>query len=491
MAAPTLHLDLNRNTVEHGKFLRAELYAVTAGADLQTLDLSPLRRLFGVVLREDPDWVEDRRWPKQQVQRLRMRLYPLQPGTVTLPSLQLAGLRSEARSIQVSEGGFKGSAIHFSSHASTTNPWQRQQIILSAEVSTSQAFVRLAVPDDWRPAGFEVVPLPMSSRPAQTGSGSVLGIGWALFPLLPGKHKLRPPAIEYRVSGRSARRYYPAALTLSVKPLPPYVPPTMPVGRITLQSDITPPGYLPTDALAWWTLRIKANALLPRWLPTLQDQIQSNDSLQFLTAKTSRATAADQTGVHGSLTLQMPFKPLSAGRTALPQLSIDYFDPTSGRLRRLQLEPSQRWVYPPAAVWPLAILLMLAVLWLLLQIAASGRRRWQRAAARRQLLKAMASEPDPLLLRAGLKRLATLDGLPQNQSLQQWGRQWRGRYQTEDGFDGLIQQLSDACYRGAGSSGADYAGLRSRLIQQLRRPRLHRYRRKWLTPGSAPPAAPL
>jgi len=484
MAAPTLHLDINKRVVEHGKSLRAELYAVAADADLQTLDLSALRRLFGVELREDPDWVEDRRWPGEQVQRLRMKLYPLAAGEVIIPSLQLAGLRSETHRIQVREGNFKGSGIRFSSRATTTKPWQRQQIILWTEVSTSQPFVRLAVPGDWHPPGFEVVPLPLSTRPASTGTGSVLGIGWALFPLLPGAQTLRAPAIEYRVSGRTERRYYPPPLTLSVKPLPPYVPPTMPVGRITLESDITPAGYLPTAALAYWALSVKADALMPRWLPTLQDQIGSDDSLQFLTTETTRATAADRNGVHGSLTLQLPFKPLSIGRTALPRLSIDYFDPASGRLRRLQLDPAQRWVYPAAAVWPLAILLLLAVLWLLLQIVQTGRLRRQQAVARRGLLKEMASEPDPLLFRGKLKQLATLDSLPENLSLRQWGRQWRGRYRCDDGFDGLVQQLSDACYRGNGSAG--YPQIRARLIQQLGRPRLRKRLRKRLFRGQAP-----
>ena len=75
-AAPGLYLTLDKTTLEQGRFIRAQVFAVDVGVDLQRLDLTPLQQQFGVEVGDDPDWVDDERWPNAQVQRLRLKLYP-------------------------------------------------------------------------------------------------------------------------------------------------------------------------------------------------------------------------------------------------------------------------------------------------------------------------------------------------------------------------------------------------------------------------------
>jgi hypothetical protein len=480
--AAGLHLLLTKTRVEYGKALRAELFLVGADSDdqagrqpidLEQIDLAPVRERFGIVTRDDPDWVEDRRWPGEEVQRLRMRLYPLTTGKLTIPSLNLGGLQTKAQVIEVRPAAIDGHQITFHRHLSTTEPWQRQQVILWTEVSTPEAFVRLTVDEDWQPPGFDLVPLPLTKHPSPTGQGNILGIGWLLFPLLPGEHHLDPPAIGYRVSGHIERRFYPGITTLQVKALPPYVPPTMPVGRPTLVSRVEPSGPLPTGSLAYWNLSLSSDALPPRRLPPIRGQIrgqgQSSDELTFLAEKVERTTTPDQQGIHGSLRLQYPFKPLRNGRLQLPELQLDWFDPETGRLQRLHHQAPRPWVYHQQGLWLLAAGLLLVVGWLLWRLIGLVTRSWRRRSAHRRLMAAMAQESSPYGLRLRLRQLAKLEGWTDNLSLQQWSLRWRHFYKVDDDFDEVIGRLSDSCY--SGQVGPEFRQTRARLIGLLGRRR--------------------
>ena len=467
-----LHLQINKSTLELGKRLNVDLFAVGSKADLKKIDLKPLHTLFAMETPDDPERIADDRWPFDEVQRLRLRLYPRQLGKLTIPSLKLGKLHSKPQPIEVIKGMVKGEAIDFNFTLSNQNPWQRQQVILWVEVTTPQPFANLSISTNWKPRGIEVIPLPLVKRPPDNGKSSVLGIGWILFPLVPGEHRLDLPQIAYQLSGATKRRYYLPHPLIKVKALPPYVPPTMPVGKINLTGRIQPSGNLPQSSLAYWNLELQSDNLMPRWLPPIRDQIQSNQAIRFLPEDIDRTVKPDKQGVHGKVKLQMPFKPLESGRLALPELRIDYFDPQDGLLKRLRHKPDRPWTYDPRLLRLGIIILLLALGWTAWRMTPLLKDRWQRMIARRRLLQQMASVKEPYLMRIQLKQLAELDGWPCNISLQQWGGYWKNRYRTDGIFDELLNQLSHACYDNRHD--LSFGHIREGLIKQIRE-------RKWKT----------
>ena len=469
-AAPGLYLVLDKTSLELGKPLRAALFAVDAEGDLDQLDLAPLREHFGVIVRDGPDWVDDKRWPDSAVQRMRLRLYPRETGELSLPALQLGDLRGPARSVVVREARHDGGALRFRATLSTRRPWQRQQLILWAEVSGAEDFASLSLDPDWHPAGFEVVPLPPRTSAPTPGKERVLGIGWALFPSTPGEHLLAFPSIDYRLGGGIERRFYPPLQRVRVKPLPPYVPPTLPVGRLRLTSHVEPAGPLPAGSLAWWTLELRADGLTPRWLPSPRQWMHSGEDVAFFTAEVTRRMRPDRDGVHGEMTVRQPLKPLGFGRLALPEPRIDYFDPVSGRLERLVYRPPRPWIYHPTGLLLALFPILVGIGILVARLGARLTHGRQRRQARRRLLCELATQQDPHRIRAALKPLAELEGWPANLTLAQWARRWRSRYRVDAEFDRLFEQLSTCCYGGESDHARRFpARTLARLLRQRRK----------------------
>lgn len=361
----------------------------------------------------------------------------------------------------VNEALLADSAMKVRTRVSTKTPWQRQQVIIRVEVEARDAFAGLAVSDPWNPPGFEVIPLPATRVASAMGKGKLLGIGWALLPLVAGEQQLELPRIHYRLSGAARYRYLPPPVTLTIKPLPPYVPPTMPVGKIEFSGSLTPAGYLPVDHLAYWTMNIRAEALTPRWLPPIRHQVDSSDVVQFLPETIHRAIKPDQQGIHGQIEIQFPFKPLRSGRLKLPELRLDYFDPETGRLVRRRYAPQRPIVYSRPVAGGMMVIVLLAIFWLGWRFYRGLQRVLQRQKIRREWLEGIAQAETPRILRHQLTQIPVTKNGSDNLSLQQWGVQWRQRYPVRDGFDQALQRLSQACY--AQPAEYDFISLKSEL----------------------------
>jgi hypothetical protein len=448
VASPQLSLSLNKTETQLGKPVRAELVAVATPQKLASLDLQPLQDAFGVVVVESATNVSDPRWPGAAVQLLRLRLYPRRTGELTLPALHLGEAHSQARTVHVLDGSRGGVPIGVVTHLSTSSPWERQQVVLQLEITTPQLFATIEAADKLQVPGVDIVPLPRQREQRQVGATkvAVLRLGWALALQTAGTHYLELPPIRYNVSGRTERIYYFPTSRLQVRPLPPYIPPTLPVGKVAVSSSLSPTGSLTPNNLAYWTVTVGGTTVSPRDLPPVLRQIQSTAGLRFLTAAAERSQEAQASEVRSRVVYQIPFKPLASGPLALPTLQLQYFDPATGRLVRVNHRPPRPWVLSPA--WRVTLISVsgLLVLWLCVlfyrRLHSILQRRRQRTAARAALREAT----DAWQLRRALAVVARAEGFPGNLSLREWARHWRARHRTDPAFDDLMARLSRACY---------------------------------------------
>ncbi len=443
--AVSLSLTPSQTRIEQGTAFELLVEARDMEQPLETLDLSAIKKAFRVVAR---DYTKSR---DRRRQILRLRLYPRLTGKVHLPALVAGPTQSAPLDIDVVAARANGQAIRLSHAQSASTVWERQPLRVMVEVQTADQFASLRLDADTeatRLPGFEIVPLPARRNWIDTDGKrrTRLRIGWLLYPLGSGKQTIELPAIDYHLGGNRQHRFYLPALNLQVRPLPPYIPPTLPVGKLSITSTISPAGLLRRGELADWTLHMQSDALLPVWFPPVLRQIRTAEQVQFFPARTTRQTRPDSTGLHSQVIHHLPFKPLNNGRVELPTLHFQYFDPDTGRLVDISHTPARPWTLSPL-LQILLPLLLLAVLYRPLRgLWQKANRYRQRNKLGRQALHGLASAQSISAILQSLRQFARAEGWPQNTSLSAWRQRFESRYRPDPILTDCLQALSEACY---------------------------------------------
>lgn len=463
-----LLLNIDKQEVQLGHAIKAELLGIDLPQDISSLDLTPLRTNFGIVTEETIGSLEDARWPGQSIQKMVLRLYPRRVGELTIPALHAGEIQSIEKSIRSLEGIQKQAtgnlAISQRIHVSTQAPWERQQVIVSVEIQTPDTFATLQTEDKPKIPGFAVFPLPLVKT--SHGGTTRLRISWALFPLTEGNLQLELPPVEYRKSGRTQRLYFLPIQQIAVRPLPAYIPPTMPVGKLSITSRLNQEGLLHTDRLVYWTIALTGTGMPPQWMPSVSVQIQGNASLRFSPASKQKNLFAEEDGLRSEVSTQIPVTILKNGGVDLPLLQLQYFDPETGRIRNISHRPHEH--YALSARWRTALigLTLLAGLSLLgyglYRVIGNLKRKQER----RRIIQVIKASPDIVTLRHSLKQVAELEGWQSNISIQRWLSLWEKRFRSGQGMRDLMNELSKACYRPDGSDQAN--AYRDSLVRHLR-----------------------
>ena len=259
-------IELDTQTLELGEPLRGVLYTSGIGDAPTPDDLIPLEQEFALAEIGVAETLTDRAANGDKRQRLDFTLYPRHSGTLTLPALAIADRRSAPITVEVTPAVSQGSALSVTPKLSSTRPWVRQQVLITLEVITPDRFASLEIEPPPLP-GFEVTDLPGERERIETADGerTRLRAGLALFALTSGAHRLRLPPVHYRLDGGTRRIFTLPEPVLEVKALPPYVPPTLPVGKVSIGSTLETEGLLRTRELGFWHIQVQADAVPPHW----------------------------------------------------------------------------------------------------------------------------------------------------------------------------------------------------------------------------------
>lgn len=462
-AAPAaLSLDIDSNQVELGQGVTARLhYPDSLPAPSMAAIRSALRPEFAV----DDEGVT-RTGPHGFVHQF--TLHPRHTGALTVPALHAGDLSTAPITIHVTPAREAGHDMQVRSNISTANPWVRQQVRVVMSFRSADPYFGLDVHTPKLPA-FVVVDIPQQQH-TTTINGvryTVKTVGWLLYPLQDGSHSVQLPAIGYVRNGLTVRRFYPPDVALQVKALPPYVPPLLPVGKVSVHTSLEPAGWLRSGHLAYWNVDVHGPDVPADWLPPVLAQITSNRDMQVFPAESTRRDSPDASGVHGLAHHRIPLKPLSSGRLPLPSLRLQYFDPDSGRLVAVNYSP----VRPITLSLPVILILVLTGTVLLGFIARVAwrwtRTCWRRHRLRHQAIAQLQSAQEPASLRAALTVFAQAEDWPSNATLGHWLDCWRQRYRAPAELSTALDQLGAAHY-GTRPLPPD---VQVHLLASLRRPR--------------------
>ena len=315
-------------------------------------------------------------------------------------------------------------------HLSDVQVWQREQIILQVTVDAPDPFALLKA-DKLVIPNMEVIALP-ARRDKKNDGTEQLSMRWQLYPHTSGKQSIQLPLMRYYLNGGTRKKWFPPLQSIEVQALPPYFPPTLPVGEVSINSHIVPNGILQPDSLAYWHISLHSTIVTTAQFPPLLKQLRATDGLEVFPAKISINT--DKATGKFRLDYRIPIKPKSSGRLDLPDLQWHWFDPQTARLEKAHYEPLRPWVlalWQQILLWLISGLSLLAGGYQLLKWSGYYYRRWWR---KYQVLQQLKQPINDTLLHKTRVAWAIEQGLSDNLSIRQWLAKWQQCYGENQGL---------------------------------------------------------
>lgn len=214
--------------------------------------------------------------------------------------------------------------------------WQRQQVLITLTVITDDPFARLEV-DSFSQEGFSITPFELQR--IESDKQTTLTLKWAVFAFVAGKHALKLPRVRYRPNRGRMQTLALKTLALKVRRLPLYVSPTMPVGKISLASNWKEGWLVTTDSLLEWQIILEGKGVTKQFMPPLSRQIISTQSVDVLPIKRTQEVSKLEQGINQKRHYLIPIKALKSGVLNLPEIKVQYFEPTTGKLQKTLLTP--------------------------------------------------------------------------------------------------------------------------------------------------------
>ena len=410
--AAQLTLELNKNTVELGKYLNVTL--IYEGEDNPgNINLTPWHKDFFVDAEEAVAIIG----AEHKVHlRYPARLYPLHAGKLTLRAIAHGSTYSKPIEIKAIASVREGIDTTPIWQPMPEKLWVDQPLHLRIDMPLFHRS-NISAAEDFESADFEVHPLPKIHGEQRTPDGRELPIDrfqWLLFAPRAGLHFVQAPRLEQR--GRSRLRYYLVGQNIEVKPLPSYLPSTLVVGKPHIDSHIDWQ-VIP----AQWVVKVSHQGRLPNEIYGLRKQLAelSRRPIDQIKIQTIRSIGIGDKPAEQIYRIDLPEYQAPASLIPWmepPTIKLAYFETSDDfnktRLQYVQHVLPSAWQLPISWQYLLIVLAVIAVLiiarWLQLQL-----RKNQMKYLRRQRL-----ENAPNI--QAKRHLLLDDGNKQYHSLSEW-----------------------------------------------------------------------
>lgn len=432
-----------------GRPIRVELYGVNLKTNFSDINLAVLNKNFGVIVDYVINDTSDNRWPNKKIQILKFKIYPRRTGSVRIPKIQTGNISSKEKTVLITKGDTSSPLIILPKK----KPYEQQQFIVYTQVLSSDATSRLSVDTKAVIDSFTGIPLPFERSKNKEGM-YVLKIGWALSALKNGRINLNLPPIEYSVSGVSRKKFYLPSKLINIKALPLYLSPTVPIGKISIQSKLSQSGFLLTDSISYWNIRLEGNLNNSYKLPPVLRQVKSSSNIKFLPVNSIRSIKKTSNSLISIVNHAIPFKTLESGFLTFPEIQLQYFDPVNGKINTLSYKTKR--IFSLSLFWRI-ILIFLFIL-LFIYIFKISYKKWEGF----KFLKIKREQAILLLqknnisnIRESIRLLSEAENWPKNITITQWGEYWKNKYKVNDGFDDFVEKLSICFYGTAEARNTD------------------------------------
>jgi hypothetical protein len=448
LALESVDAKLDRSSSELGKPVNLVITADDSKQDLSALPLDELRDTFAIGSRDyTKELLDTDTRTTISRQQLRLQLYPRRKGKLTAPSIRIGKRFTREIPLDVVAAKHKGKPIDVDWQLSQAKTWQREQVMVRIRITTPEEFATLELQNE-EVHGFEITPLPVTRANITDNANkrTVLTTGWSVLPLLPGTRTLALPAIEYHSDGVRRRLFYLPTIKLTVRPLPSYLPPTIPVGKIEVNSRVSPEKIHYPGEVAYWNITLTSQSLPPYWLPPVLRQVKSDKNVEFLPASSKRELRPDKTGVNGSVQHSIPFKILKNGVAELPALNIQYFDTETGKIISTGHQPEKLLAVSLPVRLLLAVLLLATLAWSGYLIIGRLIGYYHYYRQYRVIARRLQDVSGIDQLSEILGDISRAESWPDNISLSSWLSHWQKNFGRNDELAYAVHQLSRIKY---------------------------------------------
>lgn len=423
-----------------GRPIRVDLYGVNLKTKISDINLAVLNENFGVVIDYVINNTSDKRWPNKKIQILKFKIYPRQTGSVRIPGISTKNVSSQEKIILVTKGKTSSPLIILPKNI----PYEQQQTIIQVKVLSADSSSRLSIDKNPIIEDFASKPLPFERSKNKEGM-YVLKTGWALTALKSGQLNLKLPPVEYSVSGVSRKKFFLPSKLINIKALPLYLPPTIPIGKISIQSELSQNGLLQSDSISYWNIKLTGNLNNSYKLPPILRQIKSNSQIKFLPVNSTRSIKTTNNSLISVVNHSIPFKALKSGFLAFPEIQLQYFDPTNGKINTLTHKAKGAFVL--SLFWRIFSSLLIVLIFI--YISRISYKKWKSfkfsQAKREHAIQALQDNKIEGI-RESIRLLIESEYWPQNITVTQWGEYWKNKYRVNNGFDDFIKTLSSYFY---------------------------------------------
>jgi len=444
MAEDRLTVASTSENVELGKPFVLNVTTSIKTPSLARIDLSPLQKDF--VIKEVGDVSQNE---SQEAQMLRLRLYARDTGIFTIPELQFAGISSPAFPIKIDRAidPKTKEPVDIKFEYKHSSPWVRQQWILKATIASADEIIILKTePPDLE--NFRGTVIEKNSYHNVSDGKYLHETGWVLFPARAGAFEVDLPAIKYYRDGVNTHNFYPPRLTLNVKPLPAYIPGTVPVGKLSLRLDGPDNPFLIRGNLHSYKMEVVGQGIQAVDMPVITMEADGQEqTLHYQSTKRAQQVFAHH-HLDSRIAYTFPFVSIKTGLITFSSIRLQYFDPDDGRLHAETFYPGT-WFSMPA--W-LAILLGIAIVGLVFYLVRLLinwlTKKWRYLRICKSVIWVISNTDDCVEFKKALQIFAGAEGWLDNPSMLQIKQAWKDRYphnaKNITVFDLLMRRL----YRG-------------------------------------------
>ncbi len=371
----TLTASISRTDAQRGEYLRVTL-RYQGSQLLKNIDLQSWRQIAAISYEEE---YNEKNENGNLVQVSELRLYPRGTGRFILPALRLGTAQSQPISINISQAVVNNHAVKLNLKISTLSPWQREAVTVQVQVKSADFA-----------AHIELDPIPHQdflSRPLKTERHTLpdgsyrFDAGWVLYPIDPGNLTLDLPPVRYRLSGSDRRLFYFPLQELHTRALPNYLPPTLPVGKLNVRSQINTENNQ-------WQIRVQTHGLLTYGVPQLDTQLAtiSKHDISDIKIKHTQQSAYSDYGDRSLYEIPLPDWLMPFGKDLT--ITLRYFNSKTGRLDEITHVLPRHWNMPTWAWWITIILSLILGTFIIRLLQPLAQAQINRIILRRQLRNA-------------------------------------------------------------------------------------------------------
>jgi len=421
-----------------GKPLQINIIAKNIDQRMAAINLDKLKKDFGVYVIESSNRSG---LNNSKVQELKVHLYPQHTGIFEIPSLTLENYSSTASSVTILPALEDNNIITFSSSSNSVSVWQRQQIIITSTVLTQSRFASIHA-EDFFHKGVESYTL--ESTREDLGNGQFrLTSSWVLYPLIAGEYNFNFPSINYRLRGKVQRKFIPGDIKISVKELPPYIPPLLPVGKIEINKKIIKgDSFINNKYLL--SIRISSDDSLISTLPNLPHDYLLDEDIIVGESLSRSTTSLKDNLFRNTINHHVPVTFVASGMYQVPAISYKYFEPSTGKIITIKIPVQDLFIL---STW---LKILLIIFLILISIAALIFTKnyalsiYKQRRTRNRINNLVLKATSPHELHYLLNEYSKAHRWRENMTLKNWLITWERK--KGPSINNAIKDLSKACY---------------------------------------------